>query len=104
MKRNKEDNPSVSSGSKRKFILDYSLTADEADGVTLYGVSVVMISPDGSQSAAELRELTSDRELACRILGAMRRGRVTPIAAPGVVWDMLAEDVISRAEAKPAGR
>ena len=77
--------------------LRYSLTADSAGGMILYGVSVELVRGGGTERA-QLRELTSDRTLALRILRAMKAGAVTPCAAPGVAEDMLAEEVMRRAK------
>ena len=78
--------------------IEYSIVVDSVCGVDFFGVSVEMTAC-GEAERAELRELTSDRALAGRILDAMRRGGVTPCAARGVADDMLAESALARRRA-----
>ncbi|MFA9381938.1 MAG: DUF6514 family protein [Acetanaerobacterium sp.] len=60
----------------------------EGDLLT-YGVSVTKLCKGNTENAM-IRDISTDRSLVERLVAALRRGRVTPIAVPDVVDDFMA--------------
>lgn len=79
----------------RRVRIRYSLRSETHGSITFYGIEVVAFSDDGKElEHVLLPELSTDRALCVRILGAMYRGTVTPCSAACVADDMLAQSVI----------
>lgn len=73
----------------------YTLSSAVVQGITFYGIEVVLFSGDGrEEDRVFLPEICSDYDFAVRIIETMCQYAVTPCTAGNVADDMLAESVI----------